>query len=128
MYYVSFNDQEIEVETAGKPLEKFLGLRGRSSGKMLFSFNPITDPAMDMLGVSDPLWMYGLKYNPGGQGCLVVSVDKMEPASLWDPRTWELYRPGHKVKYVLESFEELDLEKGDIVQVSSTSSSPGLGK
>jgi len=118
-YYVNFNDQEIEVETAGKPLEKFLGLRGRSSGKMLFSFNPRTDPVMDMFGVSEPIWMYGLIHNSGGKGELVVSVDKMEPSSIVDPRTWSLYRPGHKVKYVLESFEKLDLEKGDIVNLSS---------
>lgn len=117
---IDLGNREIEAETAGKPIAKAKGLRGRTSGKMLFSFNPPSNPGFDMVGVSEPIWIYGLKHNPGGCGELVVSADKLEPWSL-DPRTWKMYFPGHKCKYVLESFEELDLEKGDVVHLSSGS-------
>jgi len=33
----------------------------------------------------------------------------------WDPRTWRIYRPRKKFSYLLESFEEIDIEKGDRV-------------
>ena len=44
----------------------------------------------------------------------MVDVQHAETWTL-DPRTWKVYRPSGDVKFLLESFEDLELEKGDLV-------------
>lgn len=98
---------EAEAELANNFLKKSWGLSLRSEGKMLFVFSRPRRPAIDMMLLSVPLqliWVDGEKK--------VVEVEKAEP---WgkDPRTWKLYRPEKPSKYLLESTEFLEVEKGD---------------
>jgi uncharacterized membrane protein (UPF0127 family) len=109
---------EISVETGGKKFEaelantllkKSWGLSMRKKGKMLFVFSRPGRPPIDMMLVQEPLHLYFLDREKK-----VVDVKHAEPWTL-NPRTWRVYRPSRDAKYLLETFEELDLEKGDQV-------------
>ncbi|WP_414836631.1 hypothetical protein [Candidatus Nanohalococcus occultus] len=97
------------VELADSLIRKFWGLSFRSEGKMLFDFGVKTNAFIDMMLLSDPLYLYFLDSER-------KVIEKME-AEPWgfDPRSWKLYRPDRKYRYLLESFEELELDQGDTV-------------
>ncbi len=100
----------VEAEVADNFLSRAKGLSFRSSGKMLFSFRWDTNASIDMMFLSDPLYLYFLDSEKK-----VIEVQKADPWS-WNPRTWNLYSPEEDYRYLLESFEELDLEEGDFLE------------
>lgn len=104
--------KEVDAELADNLLKKSWGLSRRKEGKMLFVFIKPGRPAIDMMLVPEPLNLYFLNENKE-----VVDVYEAEPWTL-DPRSWRLYRPDKDSKYLLESFEDLDLEEGDSVEFS----------
>ena len=109
---VEINEEVFEVELADSLLRKSWGLSMRSSGKMLFVFGFESRPAIDMMLVKEPLYLYFLDGEKK-----VVDVQYAEPWGL-DPRTWRVYRPDSSCDYLLESFEDLGLEEGDSVDFS----------
>lgn len=104
---VELGENTFKAELADTPLARAKGLSFRSEGKMLFRFPRPGRPAIDMMFLSVPLQLVFLD-----QEKRVVDVQRAEPWSL-DPRTWKVYRPGEKSKYLLESSEFLDVEVGD---------------
>lgn len=104
---IKSQEQVFEAEMADTILSKFIGFRFCSEGKMMFSFTSDTHALIDMMLVPKPLYLYFI-----GSDKHVIEIQKAEPWS-WDPRTWNFYRPEKPYRYLLESFEELDLEKGD---------------
>jgi len=54
--------------------------------------------------LSKPLYLYF--FNSDKE---LIYSEKAEPWS-WNPNTWNFYRPEAKYRYLLESFEDLDLE------------------
>lgn len=113
MIEISFDESKsIEAELADSILKKSWGLSRRTSGKMLFVFNFEDRPAIDMMLVSQPLHLYFLD-----DGKKVVDSYLAEPWG-FDPRTWKLYRPDTDSSFLLESFEDLGLDKGDEVDFS----------
>lgn len=108
--------EKIEVEASGNVFEadladdilrKSWGLSMRTEGKMLFVFERPGRPPIDMMLVQRPLHLYFL-----GSDKKVVDVQYAEPWT-FDPRTWSIYRPEVDAKYLLESFERLDIEEGE---------------
>lgn len=74
---------------------------------MLFVFGFEDRPPIDMMLVQRPLHLYFLDNEKK-----VVEVQYAEPWSL-DPRSWKIYRPSTDSSFLLESFEDLELEEGD---------------
>lgn len=101
---------EVEVELADTFFLRAKGLAFRESGKMLFKFSADTRSPVDMMLLSYPLHLYFIDSEKK-----VIDVQKAEPWS-WDPRTWNVYRPEDSYRYLLESFEPLDLEPGDEIE------------
>ncbi|NMJ92666.1 hypothetical protein GLT81_00210 [Nanohaloarchaea archaeon] len=104
---VRFDGGKVEAEVADSLLKKSWGLSRRSEGKMLFVFSGESRPAIDMMLVSQPLHLYFLDADR-----VVADSYRAEPWGV-DPRTWRLYRPCVDSKFLLESFEDLDLREGD---------------
>jgi len=109
---ISFKNKEYSVEVADNFFTRAKGLSLRSEGKMLFKFSRNSSAKIDMMLLSRPLYLYFM--DSDGK---VVDVQEAEAWS-FDPRTWRLYSPGRPYRYLLESFEELDLEEGDSVEFS----------
>lgn len=104
---IESDKESFEAEVADNFLSRGRGLSFRNSGKMLFVFGRDTSSSIDMMFLSKPLHLYFLNSEKE-----VIEVQKAQPWG-WDPRTWELYSPSERYRYLLESFEPLGLEKGD---------------
>lgn len=104
---IKTSDSSFEADLADTFLSKFLGFRFRSKGKMLFSFPTETNAFIDMMLVLEPLYLYFIDSNKE-----IIEIQKAEPWRL-NPRTWNFYRPEKPYRYLLESFEELELDEGD---------------
>lgn len=85
-----------------------LGLRFRSEGSMIFDVRG--GELVDMALVRGDLHLYFIS-----DGSLIQKIE----ASHWglNPLNWELYRVPSDAEYMLESFEELDMEEGDEVNL-----------
>ncbi len=103
---VRANGDSFDAMLADNVFHHFRGMRFRDSGKMLFRFPQEHLAAIDMLFVPDSLNLYFVDSERE-----VVEKRKAEPVTL-NPRTWQLHRPETPYQYLLESFEELELEKG----------------
>jgi len=110
---IKFKDEEVKVEVADNILKRAWGLSFRTNGKMLFKFSRNTRAKIDMALISKKLYLYFINDERE-----VISTQKANPWS-WNPKTWKLYAPKNKYKYLLESFEELNLEKGDEIHFIS---------
>jgi len=106
---IQLPDKEIEAEVAGKPWKRAAGLSLRKKGKMLFKFPRETRAPIDMMLMRDSLYLYFMN-----QEKEVIHVEKAEP---WYriPKKF-LHRPETKYRYLLESFEELELDEGDKIK------------
>lgn len=104
---LSHGDNEFEVDTADNFWTRALGLSFRSDGKMLFRFPRDTRAKIDMMLLSKPLYLYFMDVEK-----TVIDVQKAEPWG-WNPRSWNLYAPSTRYRYLLESFEKLEIEEGD---------------
>lgn len=76
---------------------------------MLFEFSRSTNAGIDMMLVSRPLHLYFMDSEKK-----VFDVQFAEPWG-FDPRSWRLYSPGRPYRFLLESFEDLGLEEGDVL-------------
>jgi len=108
---IEFNGKRHEVEVAETFLQRFWGLSLREQGKMLFKFSKPVSTRVDMMLLSDSLWLYFLDEEKR-----VIELQKAEPWTL-NPKTWKLYSPEGKYSYLLESFEDLGLEKDDEINL-----------
>lgn len=99
--------ESFTVELADSYLLRAKGMSFRNEGKMLFVFPSNTRSSIDMMFLSRPLYLYFMDSEKK-----IIEVQEAEPWGL-DPRTWKLYSPGQSYRYLLESFEVLDLEEGD---------------
>jgi len=106
---IEASKEKFKAELADNILKKSWGLSMRNKGKMFFVFSRPGRPPIDMMLVQTPLHLYFL--DESGE---VIDRQYAEPWTL-DPRTWRLYRPSVDAKYLLESFEQLDIEEGDKV-------------
>lgn len=104
---VEIGGRKVEAEVAETFLSRAKGLSFRSSGKMLFKFPQDTRSRVDMMFLSRPLNLYFLNSERE-----VIDVQEAEPWG-WNPKTWRTYSPGQRYRYLLESFETLDIEEGD---------------
>lgn len=109
---ITVNGETFEAEVADSLFTRAKGLSFRSRGKMLFKFPRDTRGKIDMVFLSRPLYLYFM--DSSGE---VIDVQEAEPWS-FDPRTWRLYSPGRSYRYLLESFEELDVSEGDVMEFS----------
>lgn len=109
---IEFKNQDFEVELADNFLKRAKGLSFRSKGKMLFKFPRDTRGKIDMVFLSEPLYLYFMNSDRK-----IIDIQKASPWS-FDPRSWRLYSPGRPYRYLLESFEQLDLEEGDKIEFS----------
>ena len=96
---IDTGEDVFEAELADSFLKKFVGMRFRRDGKMLFSFVE-RKPFIDMFFVPENLQL------------IFIDGDK-KVSEVIDAKPWRIYRPSKPAKYLLESFETLDLEKGD---------------
>jgi len=92
--------ERIEAELADGFLSRILGMRFRSEGKMLFTFRLESRPVIDMLFVPTELKLVFLDKDKQ-----VVDIKEAVP--------WRLYRPEEPAKFLLESSEPVEVEKGD---------------
>lgn len=104
---IKAKEQVFEAEMADTILSKFMGFRFCSEGKMMFSFTSDTHALIDMMLVPKPIYLYFIDSTKE-----VIEVQKAEPWSL-DPKTWSFYRSEKPYRYLLESFEELNMAEGD---------------
>lgn len=99
--------EEYDVDIADSVLEKFLGMRFRDEGKMIFNFGKSVRARIDMFLVPTDLYLYFLDEQKR-----VIQTQKAEKYSL-NPATWSFYRPEVSYSYLLESSEDLGLSQGD---------------
>lgn len=104
---IQVSDRSFEAELADTVVSKFMGFRFRSEGKILFCFPRDTHALIDMMLVRKPLYLYFMDSNKQ-----VIEVQKADPWSL-NPKTWKFHRPDEPYRYLLESFDKLDLAEGD---------------
>ena len=98
--------REIEAEIADTVLKRALGLSFRKEGKMLFRFPEDTRAPIDMMLMRQKLFLYFLDSDKK-----VIHVEEAEP---WYTLPGKLFhRPEGRYRFLLESFEELDIEEGD---------------
>ena len=102
-------ENEIEVEVADNTLKRAIGLSLRKKGKMLFKFPRETQAPIDMMLMRDDLHLYFMN-----QEKEIIHVEKAEP---WYKLPKKLFhRPQKEYRYLLESFEELNLKEGDKIK------------
>lgn len=99
--------KEYDVDIADSVLKKFIGMRFRKKGKMLFKFRRPVRARIDMLFVPTDLYLYFLDKEKR-----VIQTQKAESYTL-NPSNWSFYRPEISYSYLLESSENLDLSQGD---------------
>lgn len=108
--------RKIEIEASGEAFEaevvetvfqRMKGLSFRGEGKMLFVFSRDTRARIDMMFLSKPLYLYFLNAEKE-----VVEIRKAEPWTK-NPLSWKLYSPSGSYRYLLESFEPLEVEEGE---------------
>lgn len=97
----------IDVYLADSIFKKFMGMRFKREGKMLFRFRNERRRYIDMLMVFTKLHLYFMD----SRG-VIIEKEEAEPWG-FDPRTWNLYCSNEPYQYLLESDEELGLEIGD---------------
>lgn len=104
---ISISDSELEVEIAERCWERMWGLSFRGEGKMLFIFPQEIRGSFHMATLSIPLQMSFIDSD-----LKVIDVKKAKPWT-WNPKTWKLYRPKRKFKYVLETADFYQISPGD---------------
>lgn len=104
---IKAGNNTINVKIAENVLRRAIGLSFKENGKMLFKFPFPVKTSIDMMFLSTPLYLYFFDSDKE-----LIHKEKALPWS-WNPKTWILYSPEEKYQYLLESFEELDLKKGD---------------
>lgn len=107
---IETGDQSFAAELASNVLSRAIGLSFRTKGKMLFAFSRDSKAFIDMMLVSKPLHLYFLNSQKE-----VIDVQKARPWGI-DPWSWKLYRPSSSYRYLLESFEKLDIEEGETLE------------
>ncbi len=103
---ISADRKRFKAELAENFLTRAWGLSLRKNGKMLFKFPRKTRARVDMMLLSKPLHLYFIDSNQK-----IIDIQKAKPWTL-NPKTWKTYRPKQSYQYLLESFEDLELEKG----------------
>lgn len=111
---IKIKDEEHQVKLADNFLARSWGLSLKTQGKMLFKFPRETRAAIDMMLLSKPLHLYFIDKNQK-----IINIQKAQPWTK-NPKTWKIYRPEQKYKYLLESFEQLNLEKDDQIKLSES--------
>jgi len=108
MIEIELNNQKVEAMVADNVFKRGLGLSLRKKGKMLFKFPGDTKAPIDMMLMRDSLYLYFMNSDKE-----VIRVEKAVP---WYklPRKL-LHRPKTRYRYLLESFEELDIEEGTVL-------------
>jgi uncharacterized membrane protein (UPF0127 family) len=109
---IQVENQEFDVKIADNILKRAWGLSLKKKGKMLFKFPRPTSSSIDMMLLSKPLYLYFFDSDKE-----LIYSEKAEPWSL-SPKSWKLYRPEEKYQYLLESFEDLDLEEGEELELT----------
>ena len=104
---IDTGDRILEAELADTMFKRAKGLSLREKGKMLFKFHSDTSASIDMMLLSEPIYLYFLNSDK-----TVINVQKAEPWTA-NPKTWKFYSPDRHYRYLLESFEELDVGEGD---------------
>lgn len=103
---VKLLDKEIEAEVADNVFKRAVGLSFRKEGKMLFKFPREVRAPIDMMLMRNSLHLYFMNSEKE-----VIHVEKAEP---WYKLPGKfLHRPDGKYRYLLESFEKLDIKIGD---------------
>ena len=102
------------VEYTNSLMGLMKGLMFRKSGALLMDFGEDCAPSIWMLFMRFPIDIVFVS----SDGRVVDVVKRAEPISL-SPRTWRIYRPEAKCRFVLElpagMAEDFDLEKGSIL-------------
>jgi len=107
---IEINNKNFDVEVADSFLKRAWGLSRRTEGKMLFKLSRETNAKIDMALLSKPLYLYFFDSDKQ-----LIYKEYASPWT-WNPKTWKLYSPERPYKYLLESFEELDLDEGDEIK------------
>lgn len=110
---ITAENTDFKAEVADTFLKRSWGLSFRTEGKMLFKFPSDTKANIDMMLLSESLWLYFLNSDKE-----VINIQKAEPWSM-NPRTWCLYSPDEPYRYLIESFEKLEIEEGEEVRIDS---------
>ena len=103
---IDIGDRIVEAEIADTVLKRAKGLSLKNSGKMLFKFNRDTRASIDMMLLSEPLYLYFMNSEKE-----IIDTQKAKPWTR-NPKTWKLYSPDRPYRYLVESFEELGIEEG----------------
>ncbi|QGA80844.1 DUF192 domain-containing protein [Candidatus Nanohalobium constans] len=106
MIEIQTEDKTVTAEVADNILKRALGLSFRTKGKMLFKFRRDTSAAIDMMLMRDSLYLYFMNSEKE-----VIHAENAEPWYKLPRRL--LHRPDENYRYLLESFEELDIEEGE---------------
>lgn len=106
---VQLPKDEIIVEVADNVSKRAFGLSLRKEGKMLFKFSGDTKAPIDMMLMRDSLCLYFMNSEKE-----VIHVEKAHP---WYKLPGKFFhRPDGKYRYLLESFEDLGIDEGDVLQ------------
>jgi len=106
---IKLPQKEIKVDVADTVLKRARGLSLKKRGKMLFKFPGETRAPIDMMLMRDSIQLYFMNSEKE-----IIHVEKAEP---WYKLPRKLFhRPEGKYSYLLESFEDLNLESGDSME------------
>lgn len=105
---IQFEDDSVRAAVAETFLDRLRGLRFRESGAMLFRFEAPTRATVDSLFLQDELELY---FFNGDRR--LVDTERLAP--------YRFYRPTSQYRYLLESFEPLNIrEHARLPAVSAT--------
>ena len=106
MKELKFNGEKASAEVADTFLKRGIGLSLRTKGKMLFKFEKEVNLPIDMMLMRKPLHLYFMNSDKK-----VIYVEKADP---WYKLPENFFHsPEQSYRYLLESFEELNIGKGD---------------
>lgn len=103
---VKLDSSEIQAKVADNYWKRGLGLSLRKKGKMLFKFPSETKAPIDMMFMRRKLFLYFMNSDKE-----VIHIERAKP---WYRLPSKLFHsPPEKYRYLLESFEDLNIEEGD---------------
>lgn len=106
---IDIGERKVEAEVADSVWKRALGLSLRKRGKMLFKFPGDTYAPIDMMLMRRKLFLYFMNSEKE-----IIHVEEALP--WYNLPNKLLHRPEESYRYLLESFEELHLEEGDIIE------------
>jgi uncharacterized membrane protein (UPF0127 family) len=111
MIIIKIKGKEVEVELANSLLKQVRGLMFSKKKNLLFTMSSESYHSFWMFGVRFPIKMIFINSD-----FEIVDIHNAEPLT-FNPKSWKIYKPKEKCKYILETADDLGLKIEDRVEI-----------